>query len=55
MLESDKITNSSFTENDKNEIKSLVNDLRKMVVNDNESSQSIEEAFKKLQNRVEGK
>merc|ERR1711933_572025 len=48
MLESDKITNSSFTENDKNEIKSLVNDLRKMVVNDNESSQSIEEAFKKI-------
>ena len=54
MLESDKITNPNFTEDDKNEIKSLINDLRKMVLNDNEPSQSIEEAFKKLQNRVEG-
>jgi len=54
MLESEKITNSNFTENDKNEIKSLINDLRKMVLNDNESSQAIEETFKKLQNRVEG-
>ena len=53
MLESDKITNPNFTEDDKNEIKSLINDLRKMVLNDNEPSQSIEEAFKKLQNRVE--
>ena len=54
MLENDKITNPNFTEDDKNEIKSLINDLRKMVLNDNEPSQSIEEAFKKLQNRVEG-
>jgi len=54
ILESEKITNSKFTENDKNEIKSLINDLRKMVLNDNESSQAIEETFKKLQNRVEG-
>ena len=54
MLDNEKPTNSNFTENDKNEIKSLINDLRKMVLNDNESSQAIEETFKKLQNRVEG-
>jgi molecular chaperone DnaK len=54
MLETDKITNSKFTDDDKNEIKSLISDLRKMVLNDNESPQTIEEAFKKLQNRVEG-
>jgi len=54
MLDNEKPTNSNFTENDKNEIKSLINDLRKMVLNDNESSQAIEETFKTLQNRVEG-
>jgi len=54
MLDNEKTTNSNFTENDKNEIKLLINDLRKMVLNDNESSQAIEETFKKLQNRVEG-
>ena len=54
MLETDKIANSKFTDNDKNEIKSLISDLRKMVLNDDESPQTIEEAFKKLQNRVEG-
>ena len=53
MLETDKIANSKFTDDDKNEIKSLISDLRKMVLNDNESSQTIEEAFKKLQNKVE--
>merc|ERR1711966_478853 len=32
MLDNEKPTNSNFTENDKNEIKSLINDLRKMVL-----------------------
>ena len=53
MLETDKITNPNFTEDDKNEIKSLISNLREMVLNDDESSESIEEAFKKLQNRME--
>jgi len=60
MLEMEKITDKSgkeaipFTENDKNEIKLLIDNLRKLVLNQTESAESIEEAFKKLQSRMEG-
>ena len=53
MLENDKISDSNFTEDDKNEIKSLSNTLRQKASNDNESYEVIEEAFKQLQNRME--
>ena len=53
MLETDKISNPNFTEDDKNEIKSLTSNLREMILNENESPESIEEAFKKVQNRME--
>jgi len=53
MLETDKISNPNFTEEDKNEIKLLTSNLREMLLNENESSESIEEAFKKVQNRME--
>ena len=53
MLENDKINSPNFTEDDKNEIKSLTSNLREMILNENESPESIEEAFKKLQNRME--
>merc|ERR1712127_293308 len=52
-LETDKISNPNFTEEDKNEIKLLTSNLREMLLNENESSESIEEAFKKVQNRME--
>merc|ERR1712086_922758 len=53
MLETDKISDPNFTEEDKNEIKLLTSNLREMILNENESSESIEEAFKKVQNRME--
>jgi len=53
MLETDKISNSTFTEDDKTEIKSLINTLRQMISDENESYEAIEETFKQLQNRME--
>nr|UBQ35347.1 Hsp70-type chaperone [Thalassiosira sp.] len=53
MLETDKISDSNFTEDDKTEIKSLSNTLRQKASNDTESYEVIEEAFNQLQNRME--
>jgi len=53
MLETDKISDSNFTEDDKTEIKLLSNTLRQKASNDTESYEVIEEAFNQLQNRME--
>jgi len=51
MIETDKLINC--TEDDKIEIQSLISDLRAIVLDQNESSESIEESFNKLQKRME--
>ena len=53
MMETDKVSNPNFTETDKNEIQSLISKLRELTVNENESSESIEETFKELEKRME--
>jgi len=54
----ERITNdelSNCTEDDKKEIQSAITNLRELLVNDKESSESIKESFKQLQNLLEGK
>ena len=54
----EKINNnelSDCTEDDKSEIQSAINNLRELLVNDKESSESIKESFTQLQNLLEGK
>ncbi len=54
----EKINNnelSDCTEDDKSEIQSAITNLRELLVNDKESSESIKESFTQLQNLLEGK
>jgi molecular chaperone DnaK len=54
----EKINNdelSNCTEEDKKEIQLAITNLRELLVNDTESSDSIKESFKQLQNLLEGK
>jgi len=52
-IDSDESTN--FTEDEKKEIQSAISNLREILANNNESSESIKESFEQLQKLLEGK
>ena len=52
-LNNDELTNCS--EEDKTEIQSAINNLREILLNTSESSESIKESFEQLQKLLDGK
>jgi len=52
-IDSDELTNCN--EDEKNEIQSAISNLNEMLLNNSESSESINESFEELQKLLEGK
>ncbi len=52
-IDNDELTNC--TEDEKKEIQSAIGNLRELLLNSNESSESIKESFEQLQKLLEGK